>query len=198
VGKAQRRVTNLVQGETGITRDGKVEVQREVIHLLAGLAQSGIGLDPLQAVADEPDAVDEQAVGGALDLKVAEEGVCAEEAEDLVEDVVALALDLGGLVRGKRRVREGQDVGRAAGLGAQGEEGEVADEAGRVGVRVEVGVVGLEESREIVSGFGHGGVDAGWRVKRVGGILGRGTLSASFRRASGELQADRAMTSLPP
>lgn len=145
------RATNLVQGKARIARNRKVEVQREVVDLLAGVAQAGIGLDALQAVADEPDAIHEQAVGGALDLKVAEEGVCAEEAEDLVEDVVALALDLGGLVRRQGRVREGQDVGRAAGLGAQGEEGEVADEAGRVGVRVEVGVVGLGIWREVLA-----------------------------------------------
>lgn len=55
-------------------------------------------LDLLQAVAEEPDAVDEEAVGWALDLKVAEKGVCSKESEDLVEDVVAFAVGVWGVV----------------------------------------------------------------------------------------------------
>lgn len=94
---------NLVQRECWVSGNGKVEIQSQIVDLLAGIAGIGIGLDLGQAVAHEPDSVDEQAVSGALDLKVAEEGVCAEEAEDLIEDVVALALDLGGLVGGQRR-----------------------------------------------------------------------------------------------
>lgn len=44
---------------------------------------------------------------------------------------------------GERWVGERQCVGRAAGLGAQGQEGEVADESGGVWVGVENGVIGL-------------------------------------------------------
>lgn len=101
-------------------------------------------LDLGQAVAEEPDTVDEESVGGALYLKVAEEGVCAEERQHLVEDVVALAVRVGGL-GGRQGGVEGEGVGRAAGLGAQREEREVADEAGRVRVLVEDGVVGLRD-----------------------------------------------------
>jgi hypothetical protein len=46
-------------------------------------------------------------------------------------------------VGGEGRVGEGQGVGRPPGLGAQRQEGEVADESGGVGVGVEDGVVGL-------------------------------------------------------
>lgn len=136
-------LVHLVQWPTWITRDGKVRVERQVRDILGGLPHVGGGFDFGEAVADEPDAVDEQAVGGALDLEVAEEGVGAEQGEDLVEDVVGLGLGVGGLVGGEGRVGEGQGVGRPAGLGAQRQEGEVADESGGVGVGVEDGVVGL-------------------------------------------------------
>lgn len=127
-------VAYLVEGEAWIAGDGKVEVERQVVDILGGIASRGLGLDLGQAVADEPDAVDEQAVGGALDLKVAEEGVGAEQGEDLVEDVVALAVRVGRLVGRQRRRRDREGVGGPARLGPEGEEREVADQAGDVGV----------------------------------------------------------------
>ena len=118
-----------------------MRVESKIHNILLSLTETRLGLDLSQAVADEPDTVDEQAVGRALDLKVAEERVGAEEREDLVEDVVALVVWVGRLVGGERDGREG--VGGAAGLGAKGEEREVADEARRIRVVVEDGVVGL-------------------------------------------------------
>jgi hypothetical protein len=118
--------THLIQRPGRIAGQRKVRVERDVHDVLGGIAHSRRRLDLGEAVADEPDAVDEQAVCGALDLEVAEEGVGAEEGEDLVEDVVALAVRVGGLVRGERWRGEGECVGRATGLGAQGQKGEVA------------------------------------------------------------------------
>lgn len=57
---------------------------------------------------------------------------------------------------GQGRVGEGQRVGGPAGLCAQGQEGEVPDQARLVGVGVEDGVVGLrgaERGRELAGGF---------------------------------------------
>lgn len=108
--------THLVQRPAWVARDGKLQVQGQVHDILGCGPDVGIGLDLGQAVADEPDAVDEQAVGIALQLKVAEEGVCAEEGEHLVEDVVALGLGVGRLVGGQGRVGEGQRVCGPTGL----------------------------------------------------------------------------------
>ena len=148
----KRTATHLVQGPAWVARDGELQVQGQVRDILGGGPDVGAGLDLGQAVADEPDAVDEQAVGVALQLEVAEEGVCAEEGEHLVEDVVALGLGVGGLVGGQWRVGEGERVGGPAGLCAQGEQREVPDQARLVGVGVEDGIVGLrgaEEGREL-------------------------------------------------
>jgi hypothetical protein len=138
------RQSYLVQRKAWISGDSKVQIQRQVHDILLGVSRRGSGLHLLQAVAQEPDSIDEEAVRGALDLEVSEEGVGAEERDGLVEDVVALAVGVGRLVGRQRRGRDGEGVGRAAGFGAQREEGKVADEAGRVGVVVEDGVVGLE------------------------------------------------------
>lgn len=104
----------------------------------------GRGPNLAQRLAHKQDAIDEQTVCRALDFKVSEEGVCAEEREDLIEGIVAVGLGLGRLVGGQRRVRQREGVGRAAGLCAQREEGEVANEAWWVGVGVVDGVVGLD------------------------------------------------------
>lgn len=146
-----RRVakSHLVQRPGRIAGDRKVEVEGQVHDILGSVSRRGRGLDLVEAVADEPDAVDEQPVGIALNLEVAEEGVCAEERENLIEDVVALAVRVGRLEQGQRRVRERQGVGRAAGLGSEREEREVADEAGDVRVVVEDGVVGLGEKDDV-------------------------------------------------
>ena len=61
-------------------------------------------LDPGQAIADEPDAVHQQSVGRALDLKVAEERVGPEQSQGLVQNVVRLRVRIGRLVGGQRRV----------------------------------------------------------------------------------------------
>lgn len=143
----RRPQTHLVQGPARVAGDGELQVEGQVHDILGGGPDVGGGLDLGQAVADEPDAVDEQAVGVALQLEVAEEGVCAEEGEDLVEDVVALGLGVGRLVGGQGRVGEGQRVGGPAGLCAQGQQGEVPDQARLVGVGVEDGIVGLRRGR---------------------------------------------------
>jgi hypothetical protein len=66
-----------------------------------------------------------EAVGGAFDLEVAEEGIGAEQREDFVEDVVGFRVWVDVKGGGVGRVgRKG--VGGAAGFGAKGEEGEVA------------------------------------------------------------------------
>lgn len=98
-----------------------------------------------QAVADIPDSVHEQTIGGTLNLEVAEEGICAEEREDLVQDIVALVVGIGRFMGRERRRGLRESVGGSTSLGAQRKEGEVADEAGRIGVGVEDGVVGLVE-----------------------------------------------------
>lgn len=47
-------------------------------------------LDLPQAVADKQDSIDKDSVGGALDLKVPEEGVGSEQQQSLVQDIVGL------------------------------------------------------------------------------------------------------------
>lgn len=135
--------TYLIKWEGRITRNGEVGIECQVRDILSSRPYVGRGLDLGQALGDEQDAVDEQAVGGTLDLEVAEEGVGAEEGEDLIEGVVAVGLGVGGLVGGQRRVGQWKGVGRAASLGPQREEGEVADQPWDVGVGVEYGVIGL-------------------------------------------------------
>ena len=95
-------MTHLVQRPPRIAGNGKVVVQGEVHDILLCRPRVRPGLDLAQTLAHEPDAVYQQPVGGALDLKVAEEGIGAEEGEDLVEDVVALVIGVGRLV-GRQR-----------------------------------------------------------------------------------------------
>lgn len=71
--------TYLIQRKRRVPRHSKVSIEREVRHILGRLAHIATRADLAQRLADEQDAVDKQAVGGALDLEVAEEGVCAEE-----------------------------------------------------------------------------------------------------------------------
>lgn len=150
-------LAHLVQREAWVPGDGKVVVKREVLDILGRVAHSGGGLDLGEALAHKQDAVYQHPVGGALDLKVAEEGVCAKEQQHLVQDVVALAIGLGRVVERYGRVRVGERVGRAARLGAERQQREVADQARR-GVAVEDGVVGLsarELARDIRGGPGY-------------------------------------------
>ena len=78
-----------VEGEVGVAGDGEV-VNGERVERLGCLELSRDGLrcaDLGEAVGDEEDEDDEEAIGGAFNLEVAEEGVGAEEVEGLVDDV---------------------------------------------------------------------------------------------------------------
>lgn len=52
-------------------------------------------LDLAQALANPKYSIDKKAVRGTLNLEVAEEGVCAEEAQDLIEGIVGLGIRVG-------------------------------------------------------------------------------------------------------
>jgi len=97
-------LTHLVQREARVARNGEIEVQGGVEDLLGGISDAVLGADLGKTLADVEDAVDKQAVGRALDLEVAEEGVGAEQRQYLVEDVVRLGVRVGRLVRRQRRV----------------------------------------------------------------------------------------------
>lgn len=74
-------------------------------------------LYPPHALANEKDAVDKQAIGGALDLEVAEKSVGTEEREDFVELVVGLAVRVD-VQEVRARGEWGEDVGGSARTGA--------------------------------------------------------------------------------
>jgi hypothetical protein len=121
-----RALERLVERKTGLA--GQTELlEREVCEEFLGGRGVGIALrrEFLQALGEEEDPVDEQAVGRAFDLKVAEEGVGAEEGEDFVEDVVGFGVWVD-VERRDRGWERGQRVGGAARFGPQREEGEVA------------------------------------------------------------------------
>ena len=78
-----------IQREPRVSRDRKL-VDRERVEQLLRLdlaRHRARGAELREAVGDEEDEHDELAVRGALDLKVAEEGVGAEEVERFVDDV---------------------------------------------------------------------------------------------------------------
>jgi len=78
-----------VQREVRVARDRKV-VYRERIERLGRLDLAGRGTrgaDLGKAVRDEENEDDEETVGGALDLEVAEEGVGAEEVDGFIDNV---------------------------------------------------------------------------------------------------------------
>lgn len=136
--------TDLIQGPRRVAGNGKVEIERQVHDILGRLPNALVGLDLAEAVADEPDAVDEQAVGRAADLKVAEEGVGSEQRQHFVQDVVAGRVRVGRLGgRRQRRIRERKRVCRAARLRPERQQWEVADQPRRVWVLVEDGIVSL-------------------------------------------------------
>lgn len=120
-----RGLEGLVKGEAGIAGNGEVGVQGEVHQGLLGISPAHARLDGGQGLADEQDAINEHAVGGALDLEVAEEGVGAEEGENLVDRVVRLVRRLDRQLRHVGRQR-GQLQRGAACPRAEREEGEVA------------------------------------------------------------------------
>lgn len=107
-----RGSVELVEGEADIAGQAKV-VDGQGGEEALGLAEQGGLCEFGETVGDVEDAVDQEAVGGALDLKVAEEGVCAEEVKDLVEDIIVGC----------------RGVGRAPVLGVDGEQAGVADDA---------------------------------------------------------------------
>ena len=120
------RLKRLVQRKARLARQTEL-LQTQIDEELLGGARIGVALrgEFCEAVGEEEDAVDEQPVGGALDLEVAEEGVGAEEGENFVEDVVRFGVRVdveGGGGGGEDREREGG----TAGFGAKGEEGKVA------------------------------------------------------------------------
>jgi len=93
-----------------------------------------------QTLANPQNPIHQQPIRRPLNLKVPEKRVRAEQAQHLVQRVVALAVGLGALGRRQRGRR--QCVGRAARARAQRQEREVADQP-KVGLGVEDGVVGL-------------------------------------------------------
>ena len=78
-----------VEGEVGVAGDGEVVDGEGVEHLCRlQLARHGLGCTKLcEAVGNKEDEDDEEAIGRALDLEVAEEGVGTEEVKGLVDDV---------------------------------------------------------------------------------------------------------------
>ena len=75
----------LSLGRTGVSSPAGTTPPPHLVRPRRALTLSDLG----EAVTDEENEVDEHAVRGALDLKVAEEGVGAEEVERLGDDVVA-------------------------------------------------------------------------------------------------------------
>jgi hypothetical protein len=65
---------------------------RAVSIYLLGLPGIHRRLDLAETLADEEGSINEHAIGGAIDLKVAEQDICSEEGQDLVDTVVGLAL----------------------------------------------------------------------------------------------------------
>jgi hypothetical protein len=49
-------------------------------------------LDLAETLADEEGTINEHPVGGTIDLKVAEEHICAEQGQDLIDTIVGFAL----------------------------------------------------------------------------------------------------------
>lgn len=88
-----------VQRKVGISRDGKA-VHGERVQ---GLVRLKLGrCRPLRSefgetVGDEEDEDDENAIGGAFDLEVAEEGVGTEEVEGFVDDVGSVGVGWSGV-----------------------------------------------------------------------------------------------------
>ena len=78
-----------VQGEVSVSRDREVvhsqSIQRLISFQLVGNRPRRADLG--EAVRDEENEDNEEAVSGTLDLEVAEEGVGTEEVEGLVNDV---------------------------------------------------------------------------------------------------------------
>jgi len=78
-----------IQREVGVAGYGEVVYGQGVERLVRLELRRRCALRPelRETVGDEEDEDDEEAVGGALDLEVTEEGVGTEEVEGLVDDV---------------------------------------------------------------------------------------------------------------
>lgn len=134
-----------------------------------------VRLDLGQTVGDEQDAVDQHAVCGALDLKVAEERVGPEQRQDLVQTVVRLRVRVHVQCVRARRQRWQREC-RPACFRAQWEEREVSCACERAcivsaaSLRVRGSVVYLSSGRPGLPGRSSGmprvgGVSERWRLK---------------------------------
>ena len=188
-----RPFKRLVQREARLARQTELlerQVREELLR--GGGVRAALGGELGEAVGQEEDAVDEQPVGGAFDLEVAEEGVGAEEGEHFVEDVVGFRVRVHVEGGGCGRER-GERVGGAACFGAQGEEGQVAYGSGDGGVRSSVGggggglelaylLIGRRCRRGILSGrpAGLSALDFGRRfvLARLTGMSGKNVRDA--------------------
>lgn len=87
LGPVSGPLEGLVEGKPGLAGDAEL-LEGAVDQGLLGGARVHRRLHLGQTVGHEEDAVDQHAVRGAFDLKVAEERVGAEQRQDLVEAVV--------------------------------------------------------------------------------------------------------------
>lgn len=87
LGAIPRGLKGLIEREAGLARQAELLEGAVDQGLLGGLGVH-VRLHFAQTVGDEQDAVDQHAVRGSLDLKVAEERVGAEQRERLVQAVV--------------------------------------------------------------------------------------------------------------
>lgn len=100
-----RRSVERVERKAGISGDGKV-LDSSGVQQLVGLVGRGGGLELAQTFGHKENAVDECSVGGALDLKVLEKGVCSEQIQHLVDDVV---VGVAGIAGASERRFDGQN-----------------------------------------------------------------------------------------
>ena len=86
-----------VERKVGVAGDGEAVHGERVEHLgrldLAG--QRARGADLGKAVRDEEDEDNEEAIGGAFDLEVAEQGVGTEQVKGFVDNVRLIGVRLG-------------------------------------------------------------------------------------------------------
>lgn len=150
------RLKGLVQGERHVTGnrelvessiDQSLCQTMNIYQLLSAALTPGEGLTThllclsgcharlhlAQALADEQDTIDQHAVGGPLDLEVAEECIGTEKREDLIDTVVRLAIGVNIDV-GRRGRKRGESVCGAACAGAEGEEREIACERSGISI----------------------------------------------------------------
>lgn len=104
-------------------------------HLLR-LTISHRRFNPSQTFANKQDAIDQQSIGWTLDLEVAKESIGAEQCEDLVECIVALALRIDVEI-GCSLWKWWERISGSTSTGAKREEGEVAwFEISRVNIKM--------------------------------------------------------------